>query len=53
MNHLIDILELSEQEIDRLIEIAEDIIARRSNIAKHAGAKSLLRCFLSRLPARG
>ncbi|WP_249313229.1 aspartate carbamoyltransferase [Congzhengia minquanensis] len=45
MNHLIDILELSEQEIDRLIEIAEDIIARPEQYSEACRGKKLATLF--------
>ena len=45
MNHLIDILELSEQEIDRLIETAEDIIARPEQYSEACRGKKLATLF--------
>ena len=35
MNHLIDILQLSTQEIDELVEKAKDIIANRPEAYAH------------------
>lgn len=45
MNHLIDILELSEQEIDQLIETAEDIIARPEQYSEACRGKKLATLF--------
>ena len=45
MNHLIDILELSEQEIDRLIETAEDIIAHPEQYSEACRGKKLATLF--------
>ena len=45
MNHLIDILELSEQEIDRLIETAEDIIAQPEQYSEACRGKKLATLF--------
>lgn len=45
MNHLIDILELSEQEIDRLVETAEDIIARPEQYSEACRGKKLATLF--------
>lgn len=45
MNHLTDILELSEQEIDRLIETAEDIIARPEQYSEACRGKKLATLF--------
>ena len=45
MNHLIDILELSEQEIDRLIETAENIIARPEQYSEACRGKKLATLF--------
>ncbi|UKI37170.1 MAG: hypothetical protein L6V93_03000 [Clostridiales bacterium] len=46
MNNLIDILDLTESEIDALIDTANDIIKNPDNYAeKNANAKSLRRCF--------
>ncbi len=45
MNHLIDILELSEQEIEELIHVAEDIIARPEQYSEKCRGKKLATLF--------
>ena len=50
MRSLIDILELSTQEIDELMETAEDIIANPAKYSENAMGKSWLLCFLNLRP---
>ena len=45
MNHLIDILQLTETEIDELITVAEDIIAHPEKYAKKCDGKKLATLF--------
>lgn len=45
MQHLIDILQLSEQEIDELIKVAEDIIANPKDYSEKCHGKKLATLF--------
>jgi len=45
MNHLIDILQLTETEIDELIAVAEDIIANPAKYAEKCDGKKLATLF--------
>ena len=53
MRSLIDILDLSTDEIDELLAKANDIIARPDAYREKCRYKKLARCSSSRLPARG
>lgn len=52
MNHLIDILQLSTQEIDELVEKAKDIIANPRHMPTSATVKFWPRSSLSPQPVQ-
>jgi len=52
MRHLIDPTDLTVEETERIVALAEDIIANRASTARPARAKNSPRCFTSLPPAR-
>ena len=52
MNHLIDILQLSTQEIDELVEKAKDIIANPEAYAHKCDGKILATLFFEPRPVQ-
>lgn len=49
MKHLIDIKDLSVEEIDNLIEVAKDIIRNREKYSHKCDGKILATLFLSQV----
>lgn len=49
MKHLIDPMDLSLQEIDELLELADDIIANKDKYSKICEGKKLATLFLNQV----
>lgn len=52
MRHLIDPTDLTVEETERIVALAEDIIANRAKYREACKGKNSLRCFTSLPPAR-
>lgn len=52
MRHLIDPMDLSVEEVDHLLVLAQDIIDNKRNTAKSVRAKSLQLCSLNQAHAQ-
>ncbi len=50
MKHLISPLDLSVEELDQLLDLAQDIEANQKNMPMHAMEKNLLRSSMNRVP---
>ena len=53
MRHLFDIVDLSVEEIDELIEVANDIIINPQSYNEDAKIKNWQPCFLNRQHVQG
>lgn len=53
MRHLIDPMDLSVEEIDHLLTLAQDIIDNKENTVRCARARSWLPCSSSQVHVQG
>ena len=53
MRHLMNPLDFSVDELDRLFDLANDIEANRTNIKTPATVKSLPPAFMNQAPGQG